>query len=122
MPALNISAAQPSVAVSAYAFSAGVSGVLAAGFADTALLDRGVRKLFPDLRAPATQWLGFRLSLRDSLPVIEPSRRHPGLIHAFGHGHLGMTLAAVTSLIVAGLVEEGNGAWDLTAFRVDRFR
>src|SRR5215467_3383012 len=34
MPALNISAAQFGVAVSAYAFSAGISGVLAAGFAD----------------------------------------------------------------------------------------
>lgn len=34
MPALNISPAQFGVAVSAYAFSAGVSGVLAAGFAD----------------------------------------------------------------------------------------
>jgi predicted MFS family arabinose efflux permease len=34
MPALNITPAQFGVAVSAYAFSAGVSGVLAAGFAD----------------------------------------------------------------------------------------
>jgi predicted MFS family arabinose efflux permease len=34
MPALNINAAQFGVAVSAYAFSAGISGVLAAGFAD----------------------------------------------------------------------------------------
>jgi predicted MFS family arabinose efflux permease len=34
MPALNISAAQFGVAVSAYAFSASISGVLAAGFAD----------------------------------------------------------------------------------------
>ena len=34
MPALNISAAQFGVAVSAYAFSAGLSGILAAGFAD----------------------------------------------------------------------------------------
>jgi len=34
MPALDISAAQFGVAVSAYAFSAGISGVLAAGFAD----------------------------------------------------------------------------------------
>src|SRR5258705_8483916 len=34
MPALDISAAQFGVAVSAYAFSAGVSGILAAGFAD----------------------------------------------------------------------------------------
>jgi predicted MFS family arabinose efflux permease len=34
MPALDISAAQFGVAVSAYAFSAGLSGILAAGFAD----------------------------------------------------------------------------------------
>jgi len=34
MPVLDISAAQFGVAVSAYAFSAGISGVLAAGFAD----------------------------------------------------------------------------------------
>jgi predicted MFS family arabinose efflux permease len=34
MPALNITAGQFGVAVSAYAFSAGLSGILAAGFAD----------------------------------------------------------------------------------------
>src|SRR6202789_1901372 len=34
MPALDISAAQFGVAVSAYAYSAGLSGILAAGFAD----------------------------------------------------------------------------------------
>jgi predicted MFS family arabinose efflux permease len=34
MPAMNITAGQFGVAVSAYAFSAGISGVLSAGFAD----------------------------------------------------------------------------------------
>jgi predicted MFS family arabinose efflux permease len=34
MPALNITATQFGIAVSAYAFSAGISGILAAGFAD----------------------------------------------------------------------------------------
>src|SRR6202167_6381849 len=34
MPALDISAAQFGVAASAYVFSAGISGILAAGFAD----------------------------------------------------------------------------------------
>ncbi|MBR0871616.1 MFS transporter [Bradyrhizobium tropiciagri] len=34
MPALNITAGQFGIAVSAYAFSAGISGILAAGFAD----------------------------------------------------------------------------------------
>src|ERR1700745_3281897 len=34
MPALNITAGQFGVAVAAYSFSAGISGILAAGFAD----------------------------------------------------------------------------------------
>jgi len=83
-----------------------------------ALLERGVRKLFPNLGPIQTQWLGFRPSLPDSLPVIGPSRNHPNLIHAFGHGHLGMTLAAVTSRIVASLIEGRN---DTSAFQPDRF-
>jgi glycine/D-amino acid oxidase-like deaminating enzyme len=86
-----------------------------------ALLERGVRKLFPDLGPVQSQWLGFRPSLPDSLPVIGPSRRYPNLIHAFGHGHLGMTLAGVTSRLVASLIERRNDGPDLSAFRPDRF-
>jgi glycine/D-amino acid oxidase-like deaminating enzyme len=87
----------------------------------TALLERGVRKLFPDLGPVHAQWLGFRPSLPDSLPVIGRSRAQPKVIHAFGHGHLGMTLAAVTSQIVAGLIARRNDTADLSAFRPDRF-
>ena len=86
-----------------------------------ALLERGVRRLFPDLGPVQSQWLGFRPSLPDSLPIIGPSRRHPNVIYAFGHGHLGMTLAGVTSRIVASLVEKRNDSPDLHAFRPDRF-
>jgi glycine/D-amino acid oxidase-like deaminating enzyme len=86
-----------------------------------ALLERGGRKLFPDLGPVQSQWLGFRPSLPDSLPVIGPSRRHPNLIHAFGHGHLGMTLAGVTSRIVVSLIEKRNDTPNLDAFRPDRF-
>jgi D-hydroxyproline dehydrogenase len=85
------------------------------------LLERGIRKLFPDLGPVQSQWLGFRPSLPDSLPVIGPSRRYPNLIHAFGHGHLGMTLAGVTSRIVVGLIEKRNDVPNLSAFRPDRF-
>jgi D-amino-acid dehydrogenase len=86
-----------------------------------ALLERGIRKLFPGLGPVQSQWLGFRPSLPDSLPVIGPSRRYPNLIHAFGHGHLGMTLAGVTSRIVVSLIERRNDGPDLRAFRPDRF-
>ena len=66
-----------------------------------ALLDRGARELFPALPRPASQWLGFRPSLPDSLPVIGRARSVPGVMLAFGHGHLGLTLAAVTAELVA---------------------
>ncbi|SDR39943.1 D-amino-acid dehydrogenase [Rhizobiales bacterium GAS113] len=86
-----------------------------------ALLERGARKLLPDLGPTQTHWLGFRPSLPDSRPVIGRSRRYSNLILAFGHGHLGMTLAGITSRAVAGLIENRNDIPDLSAFRPDRF-
>ena len=85
------------------------------------LLERGARKLFPSLGPVSGQWLGFRPSLPDSLPVIGRSRHCENLIHAFGHGHLGMTLAAITGQAVAGLIERRNDAPDLSAFGPSRF-
>jgi glycine/D-amino acid oxidase-like deaminating enzyme len=85
------------------------------------LLERGARKLFPNLGPVRGRWLGFRPSLPDSLPVIGRSRHCKNLIHAFGHGHLGMTLAGITGQAVAGLIERRSAAPDLSAFRPDRF-
>ncbi|TIX96430.1 MAG: FAD-binding oxidoreductase, partial [Mesorhizobium sp.] len=66
-------------------------------------------------------WLGFRPSLPDSRPVIGPSRRSPKVIYAFGHGHLGLTLAPITSRLVADLIA-GRGDRDrLAPFAADRF-
>ena len=86
-----------------------------------ALLERGARKIFPNLGPVRGQWLGFRPSLPNSLPVIGRSRHCGNLIHAFGHGHLGMTLAGITSQAVAGLIERRNDAPDLSAFAPNRF-
>ena len=86
-----------------------------------ALLERGIRKLLPNLGPVHAQWLGFRPSLPNSLPVIGRARRSQNLILAFGHGHLGMTLAGVTSRIVAGLIQRRNDAPELSAFGPSRF-
>lgn len=64
----------------------------------------GARAIFPALGAPARSWMGFRPSMPDSLPVIGPSRGGPEVIHAFGHGHLGVTLAPTTARLVAGIL------------------
>lgn len=70
-------------------------------------LDRlleGVREIFPEIGPPTREWLGFRPSLPDSLPVVGSSRLGPEVIHAYGHGHIGLTLAPITAEMVADLI------------------
>ena len=91
-----------------------------------AMLERGARAIFADLAAPSRSWLGFRPSLPDSLPVIGPSRSDQfrfaaQVIHAFGHGHIGLTLAPVTAEIVADLVAGRTPRIDAAPYRVARF-
>ncbi|WP_374398097.1 NAD(P)/FAD-dependent oxidoreductase [Tabrizicola sp.] len=86
-----------------------------------AKLVEGARAFFPDLGPPDRDWMGFRPSLPDSLPVIGPSAGGPEVIHAFGHGHIGVTLAPVTARIVAGLLSGKGPGLDISAYRPDRF-
>jgi D-amino-acid dehydrogenase len=69
-----------------------------------ARLVEGARGVFPQLGPPDRTWMGLRPSIPDSLPVIGASRGGRAVIHAFGHGHLGVTLAPATARIVADLV------------------
>jgi len=79
-------------------------------------------QFLPGLRTNGgTQWMGFRPSLPDSLPVIGRSRASPRVIHAFGHGHLGLTQSAGTARLVADLVTGQQPAFDLTPFSPQRF-
>ncbi len=69
------------------------------------LLRQGAEEFFPGLGAPQRSWLGFRPSMPDSLPVIGSSRGGRDIILAFGHGHLGLTLAPVTARLVSAIVD-----------------
>jgi D-amino-acid dehydrogenase len=76
----------------------------------------------PGLRTEGgTQWMGFRPSLPDSLPVIGASRASPDIVYAFGHGHLGLTQAAATGRLVTDLVTRRPPAIPLGPFRPQRF-
>ena len=86
-----------------------------------ARLVAGARAVFPDLGEPDRVWMGFRPSLPDSLPVIGFSAAGPEVIHAFGHGHIGVTLAPMTARIVADLVAGRVPERDISACRVGRF-
>jgi D-amino-acid dehydrogenase len=81
------------------------------------------RAFLPGLRTEGgTQWMGFRPSLPDSLPAIGPVPGHPGVICAFGHGHLGLTQSTATAEIVADLLTGRAPPLDLRPFAPERFQ
>ena len=84
-------------------------------------LIEGARAIFPHLGAPDRDWMGFRPSMPDSLPVIGPSRAGAEVIHAYGHGHIGLTLAPITAQIVADLVDRRPVGLDLAPYLPTRF-
>jgi D-amino-acid dehydrogenase len=85
------------------------------------LLDRG-RHMFPQLQeAGKTEWMGFRPSMPDSVPVISGSPRHANAFFSFGHGHIGLTLGAVTGRVLADLIAGRNPGLDMRPYRIDRF-
>ncbi|WP_323040423.1 FAD-dependent oxidoreductase [Gemmobacter sp.] len=86
-----------------------------------ARLQAGAQAIFPDLGPPSRSWMGFRPSLPDSLPVIGPSQAGPEVIHAYGHGHIGLTLAPVTARLVAAVVAGRMPDRDLAPLRPGRF-
>jgi D-amino-acid dehydrogenase len=87
------------------------------------ILRRQVRELFPQVNIDDySQWMGPRPTLPDSLPVIGPSRKHPGIYYAFGHQHVGLTTAPKTGRLIADQIAGRTPNVDMGAFRVDRFR
>jgi len=85
------------------------------------LLKRG-RQVFPGLKEEGrSQWMGFRPSVPDSVPVISGSPRLPNAYFAFGHGHLGLTYGAITGRLIADLAAGRDPGLDMRPYRVDRW-
>jgi glycine/D-amino acid oxidase-like deaminating enzyme len=68
------------------------------------VLATNARRIFPEIGAPSRTWLGFRPSMPDSVPVIRPSKGGRDVILAFGHGHIGLTLAPRTACLVSAML------------------
>ncbi|MCG5478454.1 NAD(P)/FAD-dependent oxidoreductase [Sinorhizobium alkalisoli] len=86
------------------------------------VLVKRAQEALPDLRADeATEWMGHRPALPDTVPIIGPSAKHRGVFYATGHGHLGLTYAATTARLIGDLVTGVQPPIDLKPYRVDRF-
>ena len=79
------------------------------------------KELLPQLKEYEDEWLGFRPTLPDFLPVIGPSKNNKNIIYAFGHQHLGWTLGAITGKIVSGILANEKTNLDLSAYSSSRF-
>ncbi len=87
-----------------------------------ALLKRHMKALVGDIPVEnASNWMGFRPSLPDHLPVLGRVRDGRNLYFAFGHQHLGLTLSGVTARIIAAQVMGRDPGIDLAAFAANRF-
>ena len=84
-------------------------------------IDKCAKELLPQLGDFNDEWLGFRPTLPDFLPVIGPSLKNRNIIYAFGHHHLGWTLGAITGKIVSGIVNEEKTNLDLSPYSSARF-
>ncbi len=91
---------------------------------------RRIRGLLPFINTvlPATsgrevqrEWMGYRPSTPDSMPVISRSPRCASVFYAFGHGHIGLTLSALTGQLVADMVSGLPNRFDMHPYRINRF-
>ncbi|HEY4173888.1 MAG TPA: FAD-binding oxidoreductase [Rhodopila sp.] len=85
------------------------------------------RKVYPGLPADLPPervklWMGHRPSTPDGLPCLGLASGCADIVHAFGHGHVGLTAAATTGKVVATLIAGRKPPFDLTPYAATRFQ
>ena len=79
------------------------------------------KELLDGLPEHEDEWLGFRPSLPDFLPVIGPSKNYKNVFYSFGHHHLGWTLGAISGKIISNMIANENTNIDLKPYSSLRF-
>jgi D-amino-acid dehydrogenase len=85
------------------------------------MLERRLSDLGIRFSSEPDRWVGPRPTLPDYLPAIGRLESEPRILYAFGHQHLGLTMAAITAELTASLAEGRDPAIDLAPFRIERF-
>ena len=84
-------------------------------------LINNAKYMLGDLPEHEDEWLGFRPSMPDFLPVIGPSKIHKNVFYCFGHHHLGWTLGPISGKIISGMIAQENTNLDLKPYSSSRF-
>jgi len=86
------------------------------------ILVRHAQRALPGLQVEdAKDWMGHRPALPDTIPIISPSSRIPGVWYATGHGHLGLTFSATTARLMVDMMSGVTPEVDMTPFRINRY-
>jgi len=67
-------------------------------------------------------WMGHRPATPDGLPCIGPAVGCPDVLHAYGHGHIGLASGPMTGRLVADLIGEHAPVIDPVPYSPRRFR
>ena len=84
-------------------------------------LINNAKYMLGDLPEHEDEWLGFRPTLPDFLPVIGPSKEYKNVFYCFGHHHLGWTLGAISGKIISGMIANENTNLNLEPYSSLRF-
>ena len=84
-------------------------------------LINNAKYMLGDLPEHEDEWLGFRPSLPDFLPVMGPSKIYKNIFYCFGHHHLGWTLGPISGKIIAGMIAKENTNLNLSPYSSTRF-
>ena len=84
-------------------------------------LINNAKYMLGDLPEHEDEWLGFRPTLPDFLPVMGPSKNYRNIYYCFGHHHLGWTLGPISGKIISGMIAEENTNLNLSPYSSTRF-
>ena len=84
-------------------------------------LINNAKYMLGDLPEHADEWLGFRPSTPDFLPVIGQSKNYKNIYYSFGHHHLGWTLGPISGKIISGMIANENTNLNLKPYSSLRF-
>ena len=80
------------------------------------------KDMLDELPEHEDEWLGFRPTLPDYLPVLGPSKNYKNVFYSFGHHHLGWTLGAISGKIISKMIANESTNLNLSAYSSSRFR
>jgi D-amino-acid dehydrogenase len=130
-PRIPLTLKEPAVCVTAWETGYRLGSTMEFAGYDTSLnrtrldaLRRGAAEFLHEPEGPSVteEWYGWRPMTPDDLPMLGRAPGVDNLVVATGHGMLGVTMSAMTGLLVSELLCGKSPSLDPAPYRIERFR